>query len=74
MNLRSVNSFFEKFWLAVGIGTSIYGMFIVATQGLDDNIKYLLFPLLAFFLFYLRRRMRKSLELRDAKQSEESST
>ncbi len=64
MNLKSVNNFFEKFWLVMGVGTLLYGFYYVAVNGLDGNQKYLLLPLFAFFLFYMRRRMRLSLEKR----------
>lgn len=62
MNLQKVNSFFEKFWLVVGIGTLLYGLYYVYTHGMDGNEKFLVYPFAAFFLYALRRMMRKRLE------------
>ena len=64
MNLTSVNNFFEKFWLVMGIGTLLYGIYFVSVNGVTDNYKYLLLPFFAFFLWYMRRRLRLSLEKR----------
>lgn len=68
MNLKTVNRFFEKFWLVVGIGTLLYGIYIVSVRGLEGNYKYLLLPLFAFFLYYMRRRLRLSLQRREAER------
>ncbi len=65
MNLKSVNNFFEKFWLIMGIGTLLYGIYYVSVNGVADNYKYLLLPFFAFFLWYMRRRLRLSLEKRE---------
>jgi hypothetical protein len=67
MDLQKVNSFFEKFWLVVGIGTLCYGLHYVSTQGMEGNGKYLLYPFAAFFLYGLRRMMRKRMEKNAAK-------
>jgi hypothetical protein len=72
MDLKKVNSFFEKFWLVVGIGTTIYGIYYVYRFGLElqlglqGNIKYLLFPLVAFFFYGLRRSMRIRMEKQES--------
>ena len=51
----------------MGIGTLLYGIYYVSSYGLEGNVKYLLFPIFAFFLYYLRRRMRLSLDNRQRK-------
>ncbi len=48
----------------MGVGTLLYGIYYVSTYGVAGNYKYLLLPFFAFFLYYMRRRMRLSLEKR----------
>ena len=65
MDLKKINSFFEKFWLVVGIGTTVYGVYYINQFGFEGNYQYALFPLVAFLFYGMRRSMRKKIEKRD---------
>lgn len=62
MNLKKINNFLEKFWLVVGVGTMIYGIYLVNQTSLSESYMYLIYPIIAFVLFGFRYTLRKRLE------------
>ncbi|MEZ4721567.1 MAG: hypothetical protein R2813_06775 [Flavobacteriales bacterium] len=52
----------EKFWLVIAILSFVYAVYMIGKQGLSESIIYLIFPLVAGALFYMRYFMRKRFE------------
>jgi len=52
----------EKFWLVIAIVSFVYGVYMIGKFGLVDAGLYLLMPLIAATLFYLRLYARRRME------------
>lgn len=66
--MSKVTLFMERFWLAVAIATAIYTLYLWFNGNELSMIEYAL-PVVALMLFYVRRRLRLSLE--KAKKAQE---
>lgn len=49
----------ERFWLVIAILTAFYAVYMVGKNGLGESLMYLVFPIIAGALFYLRYYARK---------------
>jgi len=58
----------EKFWLAVAILTSIYGIYMVTKLGIVEAKWYVFFPIVAILFYYTRRRLRRSLDKHESQK------
>jgi hypothetical protein len=68
MKLRKINEFMENVWLSIAILTTLYGIYVVWTQGFAENKLYAFFPLVAWFFYYTRRRLRLAMEKNDTQK------
>jgi len=67
---QRVNKFLEYFWLAIsGVSAILAGWFIY-NEGYDEAKWYLLFPLLALAMYFMRRGLRKKFEANIRQQQE----
>jgi hypothetical protein len=55
---NSVSGLFEVVWFVLGGLMLFIGVEVATASGLDDSWYYFLFAILAFVMYYLRRRMR----------------
>jgi hypothetical protein len=60
--MQKYNLFMEKFWMVIAIVSFVYGVYMVGKFGLADAGLYLLMPLIAGTLYYLRSYARKRAE------------
>lgn len=60
--MKKYHRFMEHFWMAVAIGSALYCIFIMSTQGVEENWQLLVFPLMAGAMYVVRNNMRKRLE------------
>lgn len=60
--LAKVYGFLEKFWLVVSILSLMLTIYIVADDGFAFGKFYFLLPAMAFTIYIIRRRLRKSYE------------
>ncbi|MDB9708306.1 hypothetical protein OAB13_00255 [Salibacteraceae bacterium] len=60
--MKKYNIFMEKFWMIIAIVSFVYGVYSVGKFGLLEAGLYLLMPLIAGTLFYLRYYTRKRME------------
>lgn len=69
--MERYNKFMQFFWLIVGIITTLYAIyqFTFAPANAQPNYTLLMFPILAFVLFYIRRRHNRMMQQR--KENEE---
>ena len=63
--LRKLNKFMEHFWLAVAIGTALAAGWVIMAEGFEEGKSWLLFPLIALAMYFMRRFMRGRLEALD---------
>ena len=67
--MKRYNKIMEVFWLVTAILTSVIAAYVIGKKGLADNYHFLFFPLIAGFLFGMRRFMRMRMEKHDAADS-----
>ncbi len=60
--MRKYNLFMEKFWMVIAIVSFVYGVYMIRKFGLADAGLYLIMPLIAGALYYLRSYARRRAE------------
>ena len=59
--MNKVSYYLEKFWLIVGITTTLYALYLLFKGEPVRTVEYVL-PIIAFVLYYTRRVLRKRIE------------
>lgn len=52
----------EKFWLGIVIASALLTVFFMLRDGVEENLKMVVLPAIAFLWFLFRRSFRKRLE------------
>ena len=70
--LGKVYNFLEKFWLAVAIVSVCLTTYIVVDSGIAEAIFYIILPIIATSIWFMRRRLRESYQkMVDAQEQEQ---
>ena len=70
--LGKVYKFLENFWLVVAIISVILTIYIVIVSGITEAKFYILLPVIATSIWFMRRRLRKSYQrMSDAQEQEQ---
>lgn len=70
--LGKVYKFLEKFWLAVAIVSVFLTTYIVVDSGIAEAKFYIILPIIATSIWFMRRRLRKSYQkMVDAQEQEQ---
>lgn len=69
---QKANKILEYFWLVVSVACVFFASYFVYVEGYDEAKWYLLFPLLAFAMYIMRRGLRKRFEANLAAQQDQS--
>jgi len=61
--MKGINHFMEYFWLAAFFISAAYVGYLLATNEVDgDGLTLILFPVIAGFMFLMRRYVRRKFE------------
>ncbi|CAG0961813.1 MAG: hypothetical protein HND27_03505 [Bacteroidetes bacterium] len=60
--MNRYHSIMETVWLVIGIITTFISVYLVYTAGIKETWEFLLMPIFAFILFFMRRTFRKHYE------------
>ena len=70
--LGKVYNFLEKFWLAVAIVSVCLTTYIVVDSGIAEAKFYIILPIIATSIWFMRRRLRESYQkMVDAQEQEQ---
>ncbi|MDZ4751283.1 MAG: hypothetical protein SGI87_06680 [Flavobacteriales bacterium] len=70
--MNKLNRGLEHFWLAITIGSTIYAVYAVYTEGWEQGGKNFFIPGIALMWLLFRRGMRKRMERVNEEQSKKA--
>jgi hypothetical protein len=69
---QKINRFLEYFWLFLTLAAAALAIYFIYEEGYEEAKWHLLFPLLAFAMYIMRRGLRKRFEANMAAQAQEN--
>lgn len=59
--MKQYSTWMERLWLSIGVAIGIFAIYTLVTKGLQQSLFHFLFAATAVAMFFIRKRMNKTL-------------